>query len=80
MRITDVVDDVWSHAPADALVTVEAARLELPLLTDTRVPDLTGGTSEAHAKWRVEKTTTLAPEVLNNAVMFMNLPNETGRP
>lgn len=80
VRITDVVDDVWSHAPADARVTVDAARLELPLLTDARVPDLTGGTSEAHAKWRVEKTTTLSPEVLNNAVMFMNLPNETGRP
>ncbi|MEV0294878.1 CocE/NonD family hydrolase [Nocardia sp. NPDC050710] len=79
VRITDVVDDVWSHAPANAPVTVTAARLDLPLLTAPRVPDLTGGGSEAHAKWRAEKTTTIGPEVLNNAVMFMNLPNETGR-
>lgn len=78
VRITDVVDDVWSHAPANAQVTVLAARLELPLLADPRTPDRTGGTSEAWAKWRDQKVRTLDPDVLNNAVMPMNLPNETG--
>ncbi|MBH0779999.1 CocE/NonD family hydrolase [Nocardia sp. NEAU-351] len=84
VRVTDVVDDVWSHAPSGATVTVTAARLEVPLLTEARVPDLTGGGSEAHAKWRVEKTTTLGAEVMNNAVVPMNLvstnpPHETGQ-
>ncbi|WP_433756161.1 CocE/NonD family hydrolase [Nocardia sp. CA-135398] len=78
VRITDVVDDVWSHAAANAQVTVLAARLDLPLLSIPRTPDLTGGTSEAWAKWRVQKVRTLGPEVLNNAVMPMNLSNETG--
>ncbi|WP_054813308.1 CocE/NonD family hydrolase [Nocardia arizonensis] len=80
VRITDIVDDVWAHAPSNARVTVEAARLDLPLLTEPRVPDLTGGLSEAHAKWRVDKTTTIGPEVMNNAMVSMHLPNETHPP
>ncbi|MET7770247.1 CocE/NonD family hydrolase [Nocardia sp. NPDC005366] len=77
VRITDVVDDVWTHAPSNATVTVRSGRVDIPLLVEPRVPDLTGGGSEAHAKWRVEKTTTIAPEVMNNAVVHMKLPNET---
>ncbi|MEV6280451.1 CocE/NonD family hydrolase [Nocardia sp. NPDC051832] len=77
VRITDVVDDVWSHAPANAPVTVTAARLDLPLLTQPRQPDLTGGGSEAHAKWRNEKAITLTPAHLSQATIPMNLPNET---
>ncbi|WP_433725333.1 CocE/NonD family hydrolase [Nocardia sp. CA-129566] len=78
VRITDVVDDVWSHAAANSQVTVLAARLELPLLGTPRTPDLTGGTSEAWAKWRDQKVRTLGADVLKNAVMPMNLPNESG--
>jgi predicted acyl esterase len=77
VRITDVVDDVWSHAPASAAVTVTAARLELPLLTTLRHPDLTGGASENLGKWRAQ-TITLGPGVLNNATVPMNLPTPTG--
>ncbi|MFD0362598.1 CocE/NonD family hydrolase [Nocardia sp. GCM10030253] len=73
-RITDVIDDVWSHAPANAMVTVTAARLELPLLSAQRRPDLSGGLSENLVKWRAEKTITLGPDVLNNATVPMNLP------
>jgi len=78
VRITDVVDDVWSHAAANSQVTVLAARLELPLLTTPRTPDRTGGTSEAWMKWRGQKVRTLGPDVLNNAVMPMNVLNEPG--
>ncbi|MFQ6326188.1 CocE/NonD family hydrolase [Nocardia sp. CWNU-33] len=77
--ITDVIDDVWSHTPANTAVTVTAARLDLPLLGAPRQPDLTGGVSEALVKWRAEKTITLGPGLLNNATVPMNLPPyETG--
>ncbi|MGW4366973.1 CocE/NonD family hydrolase [Nocardia takedensis] len=78
IRVTDVVDDVWVHPPTGATVTVVAGRVELPLLDRPRIPDLAGGLSEAHEKWRVQKTTTIGAEVMNNAVVPMNLPNETG--
>lgn len=76
VRITDVVDDVWSHAPSNAQVTVQSARLDVPLVPQ-RQPDLTGGGSEAHAKWRVEKVITLTPELVSSASITMNLPGET---
>ncbi|QBS43993.1 CocE/NonD family hydrolase [Nocardia sp. CS682] len=78
VRVTDVVDDVWSHTPAFAQVTVAEARIELPLLTGTRTPDLVGGVTEGIVKWRNEKTIPLAPAMLNNATVSMNLPNRTG--
>ncbi|WP_330232143.1 CocE/NonD family hydrolase [Nocardia sp. NBC_00508] len=78
VRITDVVDDVWSHAPAFAPVTVAAASVELPLLAGTRHPDLPGGLTEGIVKWRNEKTIALDPGMLNNATVSMNLPNRTG--
>ncbi|MFE3758455.1 CocE/NonD family hydrolase [Nocardia tengchongensis] len=78
IRVTDVVDDVWAHAPALAPVTVTAAQLHLPLLGAIRTPDLPGGESEAIPKWRNEKTVSLAPEVVNNATVAVNLPARTG--
>ncbi|MFE4459397.1 CocE/NonD family hydrolase [Nocardia tengchongensis] len=78
IRVTDVVDDVWAHAPALAPVTVTAAQLHLPLLGAIRTPDLPGGESEAIPKWRNEKTVSLAPEVVNNATVAVNLPVRTG--
>ncbi|WP_228002567.1 CocE/NonD family hydrolase [Nocardia australiensis] len=77
-RITDVIDDIWSHTPAFASVTVTAARLELPLLTIPRHPDLTGGSSETWDKWHTNETITIGPDLLNNATMPMNLPTMTG--
>ncbi|MEV0077295.1 CocE/NonD family hydrolase [Nocardia neocaledoniensis] len=68
IRITDVVDDVWSHAPANATVTVRAARLELPLLTTARETDLTGGVPIWHARWRTEETIQLEQAWLNDPV------------
>ncbi|MGY2122498.1 CocE/NonD family hydrolase [Nocardia gipuzkoensis] len=78
VRVTDVVDDVWSHSPAFAPVTVTAASVELPLLTATRRPELPGGLTEGIVKWRNEKTIALDPSVLNNATVPMNLPDRTG--
>ncbi|WP_063049046.1 CocE/NonD family hydrolase [Nocardia arthritidis] len=78
VRVTDVVDDVWSHSPAFASVTVTSARIELPLLTGTRRPDLPGGLTEGIVKWRNEKTIALDPSMLNNATVSMNLPDRTG--
>ncbi|MFI6044393.1 CocE/NonD family hydrolase [Nocardia sp. NPDC051321] len=78
VRITDVVDDVWSHSPAFAPVTVTEAHLELPMLTAPRTPDLPGGATEGIVKWRNEKTIPVSPGMLNNAMVSMNLPNRTG--
>ncbi|WP_454198153.1 CocE/NonD family hydrolase [Nocardia sp. Marseille-Q1738] len=78
VRIVDVVDDVWSHSPAFAPVTVAAASVELPLLTGTRQPDLTGGLTEGIVKWRNEKTIALDPGMLNNATVSMNMPDRPG--
>ncbi|ASF08934.1 hypothetical protein NBRGN_107_00540 [Nocardia brasiliensis NBRC 14402] len=78
VRVTDVVDDVWSHTPALATVTVTKARVELPMLTGARVADLPGGLTEGIVKWRNEKTIPLGPGVLNNATVSMNLPNRSG--
>ncbi|WP_067470608.1 CocE/NonD family hydrolase [Nocardia amamiensis] len=80
VRVTDVVDDVWSHSPAFAPVTVAAASVELPLLTGTRRPDLPGGLTEGIVKWRNEKTIAIEPDMLNNATVSINLPNRTGTP
>lgn len=78
VRITDVVDDVWSHTPTFQPVTVTEARLQLPLLGAFRTPDLPGGVTEGIVKWRNEKTITLDPALVNNATMPMNLPTRTG--
>lgn len=72
--ITDVVDDVWSHTPSLARVTVTAATLQLPVLTDPRPADLPGGIPENLAKWRNEETVRLDSAMLNNAVVPVNLP------
>ncbi|MEU7632710.1 CocE/NonD family hydrolase [Nocardia sp. NPDC049220] len=77
-RVTDVVDDVWSHSPAFAHVTVAAASVELPLLTGTRNPELPGGLTEGIVKWRNEETVTLEPGMLDNATVPMNVPDRTG--
>ncbi|MFC4127111.1 CocE/NonD family hydrolase [Nocardia rhizosphaerae] len=66
IRITDVVDDVWSHAPANATVTVHAARLELPVLDTARADDLTGGVPIWHARWRTEETIQLDQDWLGD--------------
>ncbi|MEV6389001.1 CocE/NonD family hydrolase [Nocardia xishanensis] len=73
-KITDVIDDVWSHAPSNTTVTVHAARLELPVLTTPRSPDLTGGTPDMHARWRVEKSFQLGPDILNDPASAVDLP------
>ncbi|MGV9611216.1 CocE/NonD family hydrolase [Nocardia xishanensis] len=73
-KITDVIDDVWSHAPSNAAVTVHAARLELPVLTTPRSPDLTGGTPDMHARWRVEKSFQLGPDIMNDPATAVDLP------
>jgi hypothetical protein len=57
---------------------VTSARIELPLLTGTRRPDLPGGLTEGIVKWRNEKTIALDPSMLNNATVSMNLPDRTG--
>ncbi|MCM6773439.1 CocE/NonD family hydrolase [Nocardia sp. CDC159] len=74
-RITDVVDDVWSHTPVNARVEVTAARVELPLLTGVRDGDVTGAVTEAVGKWRAEKSGTVAPDVLDNAVVTISFPD-----
>ncbi len=79
VRITDVVDDVWSHSPAFAEVTVTAARLEVPVLSLPRTADLPGGVGEAIPKWHRRKTRTLDAGVVNNAVVPMNLPTAPTR-
>lgn len=78
IRVTDVVDDVWAHQPANAPVTVTAAQLHLPLLSGVRTPDLPGGIGEAIPKWRNEKTVSLTPDVVNNASVALTLPPRTG--
>ncbi|GAB4587700.1 CocE/NonD family hydrolase [Nocardia sp. IFM 10818] len=77
-RITDVVDDVWSHTPAFARVTVTSAQLRLPLLSEVRTPDLQGGLTEGITKWRAERSTTLAPNLIDNATVTVNFPPRTG--
>lgn len=78
IRITDVVDDVWSHAPANATVTVTAARLELPLLTNPRETDLAGGVPIWHARWRTEETIQLDQGMLNDPARVVDLHNPVG--
>ncbi len=73
-----MVDEVWSHTPAAARVTVDRATVELPMLTRGRTPDLPGGLGESLVKWRNEQTITLDPSALNNATVPMNLPDRTG--
>ncbi|MQY25653.1 CocE/NonD family hydrolase [Nocardia aurantia] len=77
-RITDVVDDVWSHAPAFARVSVRAARVDLPLLTGIRDPDLTGAVTDGIVKWRAQKITAIRPDVLNNDGVTVPFPDRTG--
>ncbi|MFC6013429.1 CocE/NonD family hydrolase [Nocardia lasii] len=74
VRITDVVDDVWSHTPANAQVTVTSARLNLPLLDTAREPNLPGGVPNWHARWRTVETITLTPEMLNDTNSRIDLP------
>ncbi|WP_433666984.1 CocE/NonD family hydrolase [Nocardia sp. CA-136227] len=78
IRVTDVVDDVWAHQPANAPVTVTAAQLHLPLLSGIRTPDLPGDLSEAIPKWRNEKTVSLIPDLVNNASVAVTFPPRTG--
>ncbi len=77
-RITDVIDDVWSHTPAFAKVTVRAAQVRLPLLTTVRTPDLPGEATEGVIKWRNEKSATLPLDLLNNAMVTVDFPARTG--
>ncbi|MGV9679463.1 CocE/NonD family hydrolase [Nocardia sp. NPDC003482] len=74
-RVTDVVDDVWSHAPADARVTVDAARVELPLVLGERRGDVEGIVTDGIVKWRAEKTVTVSPDVLKNATVDVSFPD-----
>ncbi|MGS2809877.1 CocE/NonD family hydrolase [Nocardia sp. MW-W600-9] len=75
IRVTDVVDDVWSHTPANASVTVTAARLELPLLTTARESNLPGGVPIWHARWRTEETIQLDQGLLNDPAHSVDLRN-----
>ncbi|WP_245915265.1 CocE/NonD family hydrolase [Nocardia fluminea] len=78
VRITNAVDDVWSHTPTDATVTVASARLDLPLLTTPRELDLPGGVPIWHARWRTEETITLQPHMLNDPALRIELTAPTG--
>ncbi|PPJ19237.1 acyl esterase [Nocardia nova] len=78
VRITDVVDTVWSHTPANARVSVRSGTVELPLLTGTRNFDLTGGTSEALGKWRARSVTDLPAEVLRDSGVTVDFPQRRG--
>lgn len=73
-RITDVVDDVWSHAPSNARVTVRSARLDLPVLATPRVADIPNGTPVMHARWRNEKAFQLGPDILDDPATRVDLP------
>ncbi|MFD3707191.1 CocE/NonD family hydrolase [Nocardia sp. NPDC058658] len=73
VRITNAVDDVWSHTPTNAAVTVTSARLELPLLTTPRELNLTGGVPTWHARWRTEETIALQQELLNDPALRIEL-------
>ncbi|WP_067697135.1 CocE/NonD family hydrolase [Nocardia jejuensis] len=77
-RITDVVDDVWAHSPAFAHVGVTAAHVRLPMLTAVRTPDLPGGLPEGIPKWRAEKSTPLAADLIDNAAVSIDFPPRTG--
>ncbi|UGT45069.1 CocE/NonD family hydrolase [Nocardia yamanashiensis] len=77
-RITDVIDDVWSHTPTFSKVTVRSAQVRLPLLTAARTPDLPGGPTEGVGKWRAEKSATLPLDLLNNARVTVDFPARTG--
>ncbi|MFC9966718.1 CocE/NonD family hydrolase [Nocardia ignorata] len=74
VRITDVVDDVWSHTPTNARVTVEAARVELPLLTAARELNLSGGVPTWHARWRGAETVELGQALLDDPAVRVELP------
>ncbi|WP_336083544.1 CocE/NonD family hydrolase [Nocardia sp. SSK8] len=78
VRITDVVDDAWSHTPANAAVTVTAARLDLPLLTTPRDLNLPGGVPTWHARWRTVETTDLTPELLADPTHRIELDAPAG--
>ncbi|NQE86894.1 CocE/NonD family hydrolase [Nocardia terpenica] len=74
-RVTDVVDDVWSHAPAAARVRVTDGSVRLPLLTEVRHPDRPGAVTDSITKWRAEKTVALGADVLNNASVTVPFPD-----
>lgn len=74
IRITDVVDDVWSHTPANARVTVTAARLDLPVLTTPRDLDLPGGVPTWHERWRTVEAVHLDPALLTDPAHTVALP------
>ncbi|PSR66788.1 acyl esterase [Nocardia sp. MDA0666] len=78
VRITDVVDSVWAHPPANARVSVRSGTVELPLLTGIRNFDLTGGSSEALGKWRARRVTTIAPEILRDSGVTVDFPQRRG--
>ncbi|MCU1644612.1 MAG: hypothetical protein JWN03_4887 [Nocardia sp.] len=77
-RITDVVDDIWAHPPAFAKVTVNSARVQLPMLTAIRSPDQPGGVSDGIPKWHNEKSVSLPADLLNNATVTVDFPPRTG--
>ncbi|WP_416382333.1 CocE/NonD family hydrolase [Nocardia transvalensis] len=79
VRVTDVVDEVWSHTPANARVTVAGGTVELPLVTGVRQSDVVGAVTEAITKWRREKGTTVSPDVLNNATVTVTFPDRADR-
>lgn len=78
VRITDVLDTVWAHVPANARVRVRSGTAQLPLLTRTRDFDLTGGTSEALGKWMARHATTLSPEILRAPAVQVGFPDRGG--
>lgn len=74
IRITDVVDDVWSHTPANAIITVTSASLDLPLLTTPRELDLTGGVPIWHERWRNVEAIRLDQAMLSDPAHAVELP------
>ncbi len=78
VRITNAVDDVWSHTPTNAAVTVTSARLDLPLLTTPREPNLPGGVPSWHARWRTEESVALPPQMVNDPALRIELAAPAG--
>ncbi|MGX1805102.1 CocE/NonD family hydrolase [Nocardia sp. NPDC055321] len=78
VRITNVVDDMWTHTPTLSRVTVTSAQLRLPLIGGVRTADLPGTMAEGIPKWRAEKAVTLAPALIADTQVRADFPPRTG--
>lgn len=78
VRLNNIVDAIWAHQPTSALVTVDVARIELPLLTQIRHADLAGAAPSLLDKTLRDRTITLDSRLLDAATVPMSLPGRTG--